>query len=717
MSTGMSDSNGRKMNKQHGNSVGDDTWDVLESVRLSPRSNISDLTKTPTSNMNEPNVDGSPETQLSAEEFVDSYDDPVAAEAAYDKRAYNEAAGAADSDDEEGGKEGYAALRECLLDRAAHNDEVFPEDREDDATVASSSDAHLFIEIPGAPPGWKKPGAPENWKGPVNHPKCPVPKFEKVDNPGGWSRFNYQPKYSKPPGKGKPYTYMYHCTASGATPVPKFQGERKCAGWTFNYDGSWVRDINKTQFRSGATNENPFPEERKGSLDAEVLSKLGMTSERMLEADGAPDSLFFHQLLLPIIDPVASGIKDDPRKPFYSKVSLFSNLYAIGELGLGNGVGHKFTTTDGPELLRFDGVVQRDGVLGGSGGAIFRRFDTRKDNAMFSEEIYKAMSKTRWLELKRVMKLCNNREHPKAGEEGFDPAYKFDLIYDVLTSNVNALSRRAGLDLCGDESTWGHQGYADGVSGLLGLVIGKPHITKGGQVTFVTDVDRVRPRAYVHRHNLHKKNFTLQGQNEVAMIIDQLELLMINEDSILDDLENADPQASAPKGLFTEKPHITWDNYFSGEKIMTHAGKLGYGLTMTCRKDRLPSGVPEKYFHKNPQAGVNPRTRSTRYEQPIFLHKTIEDDPNSLLQLCSFQSTGPTNIFSVNALNACGLFARTKVRGRGKMKRKWAIEMNHSRQLYLATYGKVDTIDHLVKNCNLSYRCVICLVACVVNFH
>jgi len=30
--------------------------------------------------------------------------------------------------------------------------------------------------------------------------------------------------------------------------------------------------------------------------------------------------------------------------------------------------------------------------------------------------------------------------------------------------------------------------------------------------------------------------------------------------------------------------------------------------------------------------------------------------------------------------------------------------MNESRQLHLKTYGKVDTIDHLIKNCNVSCR-------------
>ena len=30
--------------------------------------------------------------------------------------------------------------------------------------------------------------------------------------------------------------------------------------------------------------------------------------------------------------------------------------------------------------------------------------------------------------------------------------------------------------------------------------------------------------------------------------------------------------------------------------------------------------------------------------------------------------------------------------------------MNHSRELYLKTYHKVDALDHVMKNCNMTYR-------------
>ena len=70
----------------------------------------------------------------------------------------------------------------------------------------------------------------------------------------------------------------------------------------------------------------------------------------------------------------------------------------------------------------------------------------------------------------------------------------------------------------------------------------------------------------------------------------------------------------------------------------------------------------------------------------------------------SFQSTSSCNISTVNALRECHTFTRNRSRGQGENKRKWAIEMNHARSLYLQTYNKVDVLDHYVKNTNMNYR-------------
>ncbi len=35
--------------------------------------------------------------------------------------------------------------------------------------------------------------------------------------------------------------------------------------------------------------------------------------------------------------------------------------------------------------------------------------------------------------------------------------------------------------------------------------------------------------------------------------------------------------------IFTEKPHSTWDNFFSGDDINDWIGQGGFGVTMTCQ--------------------------------------------------------------------------------------------------------------------------------------
>ena len=51
------------------------------------------------------------------------------------------------------------------------------------------------------------------------------------------------------------------------------------------------------------------------------------------------------------------------------------------------------------------------------------------------------------------------------------------------------------------------------------------------------------------------------------------------------------------KKVFQVKPHTTWDKYFFGDLVMDWLGKNGFRATMTCRRDRLPSGVPNQYLH------------------------------------------------------------------------------------------------------------------------
>ena len=418
-----------------------------------------------------------------------------------------------------------------------------------------------------------------------------------------------------------------------------------------------------------------------------------MSQERLESVDTdelLPDSLFFYQLVLPVhqIDNKkenVSPIKDDPRQSFYVPVSSWSNLYAVGELELGSGYGHQYRNVTADELLRWDGVLVMDGVRGGSDGAILRRFDKRESNTAYDETIDSAFTKSRWLEIKRVVK--------KRGEEGYDPAYKYDYVFNTVVHNTNCLTLYASLDLVGDESSYAHQGHGETDTGLVSLIRNKPSVSKGMQTVIVSDVEYIRPRAYLHRHRMNKKfdGLSYEGPNEVRLIWEEQLSQLLKPDNTL-----------IGRAIFSQKPHITWDNYFSGQPIMEYAAEQGFGVTSTISRDHLPRGVPTKYWCKAKTATTK-RSKHARYENPIFAVKRIGQ---SVATVTSFQSTSSCNIASVNALNECSRYCATKERGRRQHKRRWGIEMNEARELYLKTYGTIDKMDHLIKNCNMKYRYV-----------
>ena len=627
--------------------------------------------------------------------------DPSEEEERYDRAAYDMNPGADDSEDEEE-VQICAAFLKAAADRREHeadNEVVYTdfgeyissynekliEEAELERQEAEIGNQPHQEELAGAPAGWKKPGPPTGWTPPAPKVAKGEPaEFASVDNPGKWSQYTFYPRFAKG-------SFTRYALPTGAEPIPEDpDGKRTAAGFEFFYDG-WDRTEDIPEYRSGATRDNPFPEVRKGSLSGDVLHRLGLNSARMKETDGAPDSLFFYQLILPVheIDnKKVLTVPQDPRKSFYPDVASWSNMYATGELRiLGSGYGHKFTQVEPSEVLQWDGSVVMDGVLGGSNGAFLRRFDSREGNTSYCDLIAKTFTKSRWLAIKRVYKLCNNLTAKKRDQEGYDPAYKYDSIFETICHNVNALTLFAGLDLSGDETSFPFNGWGEMLAGLFGYVKGKPGMSRGGQTILVSDCDRIRPRAYCHRHRLHPKLFPQRGPTEVRLIWEKM-------------LPLFQPNEFRPTGIFREKPHFTWDNYFSGDAIIDYACEEGFGLTMTCRRDRLPKGIKNNYLCKE-KTPVDKRSRAARFQNPIFALKKHKE---GYIQLTSFQSTSSCNLISVNALNSCHLYAEPKERGRGDEKRRWGIEMNEARKLYLGTYGIIDKIDHLINNCHMHYR-------------
>ena len=566
------------------------------------------------------------------------------------------------------------AFEEAESDRAIHqydNDITNFTDRtvtmlSDDERIKFEAQSELQQYIPSPPDGWKSEGR----KIELNEPS-----FAELDNPGNWCEFAFRPEFN-PSNKGG--TYKGHFLPTGVRPVPLNENnERVISDWQFHYDG-WKS--NNEFMRSGVSSDNLFPESRKGCLDGELLQQLGLTKEKMQLCD----ALFFYQLLLPICNPKKSGVPNDPRIPFYSDVVNHSNLYA-SSLGLvGGQYSHAFKAIKIQELIHWDGILVRDGALGGSNGSIFQRWLIGE--TMYDAAIHDTMSYDRFLQIKRTYKLCNNYSAAQKGDPKYNPAYKYDAIFKAMVHNCNAVTKYADSDLCGDETTFPHMGYGESNTGLLKrLGQTKPGITRGMQTVMLFDVNRIRPRAYLHRHKCHPNALKLpSGCNEVFLLMEKIKKLSIRS------------TCSGPK-IFREKPHTTWDNYFSGDAVMDWLGTNGFGATMTCRRDRLPAKVKGEFLHKK-KTDVTVRSKVARFLHPIVIVETTDTYQRVHT---SFQSTSSCNISTVNALSECKKYLRSKERGQSDRKRKWVIEMNDARALYLATYGIIDNVDKMIKFSNM----------------
>ena len=270
----------------------------------------------------------------------------------------------------------------------------------------------------------------------------------------------------------------------------------------------------------------------------------------------------------------------------------------------------------------------------------------------------------------------------------------------MLIHNINELSDQAELDQCGDETSIGHAGYAEPGSGISSRIMNKPGITKGMQTVIISDVHRNRPRAYLHRHKLHE-DFprhreecwtATAGGREVRRILDALKPLVVSETS------------DGRRQIFSSKPHSTWDNYFSHDCIMDWCGKNKFPMLCTVQRGRLPKNVPAKFMHKGKVDPHDRRAKVARMLEPITMVKECKDGDEAYTKVhVTFQSTGATNLQCVNSLNRNKRFVKKKERGQSPHKRKWVIEMNDARQLYLSSYGRIDTIDAQIRRCNLNY--------------
>jgi hypothetical protein len=101
-----------------------------------------------------------------------------------------------------------------------------------------------------------------------------------------------------------------------------------------------------------------------------------------------------------------------------------------------------------------------------------------------------------------------------------------------------------------------------------------------------------------------------------------------------------------------------------------------------------------------------------QFEQPIIAAKHVKHQDSDTVTnrkdyvLChvSFQSTGGSNISTINALLLVDLYVRERNKGRGSQKRTWGIETNDAQETYLKSYSAVDKIDQMLLGWDLIYR-------------
>ena len=132
------------------------------------------------------------------------------------------------------------------------------------------------------------------------------------------------------------------------------------------------------------------------------------------------------------------------------EVRKFSNVYAVGEKGLGGGHNHNFKTISEMELVRFDGVLTRAGLRGIIDSGMHRMWLNEDPDC--DEFMARSMKFSRFLQIKRVIKLNNHLTTPSRGMDGHDPAAKCDLVFDVLVNNMNCITAEAALDQTIDET-------------------------------------------------------------------------------------------------------------------------------------------------------------------------------------------------------------------------------------------------------------------------
>ena len=105
--------------------------------------------------------------------------------------------------------------------------------------------------------------------------------------------------------------------------------------------------------------------------------------------------------------PSKLDIFNDPIVPHFNSVGSFTNIYKFST-GLGGSYRHEWNNVSMTEIVGFNGIPVRFGIIGGSNGALYEQWNPNLP--MHSPEIAQYMTLTRFCEIKMNIKMCNNDE-------------------------------------------------------------------------------------------------------------------------------------------------------------------------------------------------------------------------------------------------------------------------------------------------------------------
>ena len=139
------------------------------------------------------------------------------------------------------------------------------------------------------------------------------------------------------------------------------------------------------------------------------------------------------------------------------------------------------------------------------------------------------MSLTRFKELKRSMKLCHNTSEPKKEQLDYNPTCKYNLIYQTIVYNTNAITKYTDKYQVVDEITWSHTGYRELGSRLTERPMNKK-VNFSGQTTIMTDSCQFHPHAIIYQHKLHPNlSMTRRETTELKYLFLDIEQMLIED--------------------------------------------------------------------------------------------------------------------------------------------------------------------------------------------